>query len=161
MTILVAGLDPARCPGPSSYDKVANVDYAGARRYPSDHSNRTYSKQKLENDWDCDFERQELRLIGDTSPTIECLRECDRMRERCLAVVMTADRFASQLDFNRNSTLTLRLRCFVLDRSASIDLAPLVYSPSSMYYEKTCLPGTSFHSLLISKLLVNFWILSQ
>ncbi|XP_046464235.1 uncharacterized protein LOC124210016 isoform X1 [Daphnia pulex] len=106
----------ARCKGSVTYDKIVNVDFVGVRR-------------------------QEIRSSGDGSPTLECLRECDRLRERCLSVVVMADRFSP--DLSRNGTSgTPRIRCYILDRSASADSAALSFTPNSVYYEKTCLPDT-------------------
>ena len=84
--------------------------------------------------------RQEVRSSGDGSPTLECLRECDRLRERCLSVVIMADRFSPELSRNGTSGAP-RMRCFILDRSASADSTALSFTPNSVYYEKTCLPG--------------------
>ena len=116
-----------RCRGYLSYDKVVNADFVGARR-------------------------QEVRISNDGNPTLECLRECDRQRERCLSVVMSADGSASSLagDPNRNdanlsgSGSPPRLRCFILDRSAAMDSVALPYTPNSVYFEKICLTGTVF-----------------
>ncbi|KAI9559609.1 hypothetical protein GHT06_013614 [Daphnia sinensis] len=107
----------ARCKGTVTYDKIVNVDFVGARR-------------------------QEVRASGDGSPTLECLRECDRLRERCQSVVIMADRFSP--DFNRNGTSgTPKMRCYILDRSASADSAALSFTPNSVYFEKTCVPDAS------------------
>ncbi len=63
-----------------------------------------------------------------------------------MSVVMVADRFTP--DFGRNGTEgTTRMRCYVLDRSAAADLATLTFTPDSVYYEKTCLPGNSLFLL--------------
>ena len=59
-----------------------------------------------------------------------------------MSVVMMADRF-QQSDRNGTSG-TPRIRCFILDRSASMDLAALSYTPDSIYFEKTCLPGNGY-----------------
>ena len=80
-------------------------------------------------------------MSSEGNPTLECLRECDRLRERCLSVVMSTDRFIPETKFVQNVTGAPRLRCYILDRSAAIDSAPLPYTLNSMYYEKTCLPG--------------------
>lgn len=53
-----------------------------------------------------------------------------------------ADRFSP--DFNRNGTSgTPKMRCYILDRSASADSAALSFTPNSVYFEKTCVPGNS------------------
>jgi len=97
--------------------------------------------------------RQEIRLSPDGSPTLECLRECDRLRDRCLSVVMSTDGPHSSSvaggDFNRYGNWSSsssgnsppRLRCYILDRAATMDSASLPYTPNSIYFEKTCLPG--------------------
>lgn len=35
------------------------------------------------------------------------------------------------------------MRCYILDRSASADSAALSFTPNSVYFEKTCVPGNS------------------
>lgn len=98
---------------------MVNADFAGARR-------------------------QEVRLSGDGNPTLECLRECDRQRDRCLSAIMSAAS-SGPGDYIRqgNWSGSPRLRCFILDRSASQDSASLAYAPSSVYFEKTCLTEAS------------------
>ena len=129
----------ARCRGVLSYDKVANADFVGARRYfyIFYKMNRCLTFSIIE----IKIERQEIRLSSEGNPTLECLRECDRLRERCLSVVMSTNRFIPETKFVQNVTGTPRLRCYILDRSAAVDSAPLPYTLNSMYYEKTCLPG--------------------
>jgi hypothetical protein len=121
-----------------TYDKIVNVDFVGVRRWETSSSREC--NDFFFNIFFFSSIRQEVRSSGDGSPTLECLRECDRLRERCLSVVVMADRFSP--DFSRNGTSgTPRIRCYILDRSASADSAALSFTPNSVYYEKTCLPG--------------------
>ena len=83
--------------------------------------------------------RQEHKLTSNANPTAECLRECDRLGDRCQSVVLETDRHI-HYDFLTNVTPLLRQVCYILDRSAAADNVPLTHSLYTMYFEKTCLP---------------------
>lgn len=75
------------------------------------------------------FNREIIPVRGEFGITGECLRECDQLRERCLAVSFEPVRGSGR-------------RCFALDRSSEADSSLLHPSTDVVHFEKICLRGT-------------------
>lgn len=76
------------------------------------------------------FCRETIPSRGDLGITAECLRECDILRERCLAVSVEPLRSSGQ-------------RCYSLDRSSEADSSVLHPAVDLVHFEKICLRGTN------------------
>ncbi|XP_045103920.1 uncharacterized protein LOC123499645 isoform X4 [Portunus trituberculatus] len=87
-----------------TYDKVLGVDLRG--------------------------QREEIRTRDQLGITIECLKECDRRRDRCLAVTLDTSPSTAQ-------------RCYALQRGTDNDPNKLTTAPTVSFFEKTCIPERS------------------
>ncbi|OXA52939.1 Plasminogen [Folsomia candida] len=94
-------LSPYRCRYTVTYEKVLGHTYNGARK-------------------------ELIPTRSDFGITGECLKECDQLRDRCLAVSLEPVRGAGK-------------RCFALDRSSEADASLLHPSVELTHYEKICL----------------------
>lgn len=72
--------------------------------------------------------REEIRTRDPLGITIECLKECDRRRERCMAVTLETSPSTAQ-------------RCYALQRGAGNNPNALTTAPTVSFFEKTCIPG--------------------
>lgn len=72
--------------------------------------------------------REEIRTRDPLGITIECLKECDRQRERCMAVTLETAPSTAQ-------------RCYALARGSGNDPSTLTTAPTVSFFEKTCIPG--------------------
>ncbi|XP_065562057.1 uncharacterized protein LOC136028245 isoform X2 [Artemia franciscana] len=94
-----SGTRISSCRNPVTYEKTANSDVPNIRRV-------------------------ELRIRGEFGLTMECIRECDRLGDKCLALII-------------EPVQGPRHRCFSLERSAYPE--ELVPTAGTMYFEKMCL----------------------
>jgi len=76
--------------------------------------------------------RETIPVRTDVGVTGDCLKECDHLRERCLAVSVEPLRSSGQ-------------RCFSLDRSSEADSSLLHPSADLVHFEKICLRGSLNH----------------
>ncbi|MPC35567.1 hypothetical protein E2C01_028992 [Portunus trituberculatus] len=70
---------------------------------------------------------EEIRTRDQLGITIECLKECDRRRDRCLAVTLDTSPSTAQ-------------RCYALQRGTDNDPNKLTTAPTVSFFEKTCIP---------------------
>ncbi|CAG7728314.1 unnamed protein product [Allacma fusca] len=94
-------LSPYRCRYTVTYEKVMGHTYNGARK-------------------------EAIPTRTDVGITAECLKECDHLRDRCLAVSIEPLRSNGQ-------------RCYSLDRSSEADSSLLHPSQDLIHFEKICL----------------------
>lgn len=74
--------------------------------------------------------REEIRTRDQLGITIECLKECDRRRERCMAVTLETSPSTAQ-------------RCYALARGSGNNPNALSTAPTVSFFEKTCIPERS------------------